>query len=54
MLSFFMFYHQPFYHRKEFLKTANSTSKGSTTNALQIALLTKIWYYTGKAGITLK
>ena len=46
--NFFHFlYKRPFDHRKE----ANSTSKGSTSNPLQAALLTR---YGGKAGITLK
>ena len=32
---------RPFDHRKESLKTANSTSKVSTSNLLQVALLTR-------------
>ena len=36
---------------REFLKAANSTSKGSTSIPLQMALLTR---YGGQAGNTLK
>ena len=36
---------------KNLWKAANFTSKGSTPNPLQVALLTR---YGGKAGITLK
>ena len=32
---------RPFYHRKEVLKAANSTSKGFASNPLQMVLLTK-------------
>ena len=40
-----------FDHRKEFLKNSQSTSKGSTSNLLQVAFLTRCG---GKAGIALR
>ena len=42
---------EPFDHRKEFLKVANSTSKDSSLNPLQVALLTR---HDGNVGITMK
>ena len=44
-------YDGAFDHRKEYLKATNSTSKGSISNPLQMAVLTR---YGGKAGITPK
>ena len=41
----------PFDHRKEILKVANTTSKGSPSNPFKMAVLTK---YGGKARITPK
>ena len=38
---FLPFCKKHFYHRKEVLKVANSTSKGFASNPLQMALLTK-------------
>ena len=32
---------ETFYHQKEVLKAANSTSQGFASNSLQVALLTK-------------
>ena len=37
----------PFYHQKKLLKAANSTSKGSSSNLLQMVLLTKVWWKSG-------